>query len=80
MKYDCNLTGCNDNNHQLFEDKFNFLPDILYNGIEEIIERFVDSDNISSATDPIQLTNLIMDNVTSISQMKSLLIANFFKY
>jgi hypothetical protein len=80
MKYDCNTTSCSSDNQKLFEDNFNFLPGLLYNGIDEIVESFIDSNNVSAMTDPIILTNLIMSNVTSISQMKDYLMADFFKY
>ncbi len=80
MKYDCNLTSCSSDNQILFEDNFNFLPEILYNGIEKKVERLMESENLSAMTDPIRLTSLILSNVTSISQMKDYLRADFYKY
>jgi hypothetical protein len=80
MKYDCNETSCSSDNQKLFEDNFNFLPEILYNGIEKTVERLMDSENLSAITDPMRLTSLILSNVTSISQMKGSLMADFFKY
>ncbi len=80
MKYDCNETGCSSDNQKLFEDNFNFLPELLYKGIDKIVDTFTDSDNVSAMTNPIKLTNLIMSNMTSISQMKDRLIVDYFKY
>ena len=80
MKYDCNSTNCSSDNRKLFEDNFNFLPELMYKGIDKIVDTFIDSDNVSTLTDPIILTNLIISNVTSISQMKDRLMADFFKY
>jgi hypothetical protein len=80
MKYDCNETSCSSDNQKLFEDNFNFLPEILYNGIEKTVERLMDSENLSAITDPMRLTSLILSNVTSISKMKDYLMADFYKY
>jgi hypothetical protein len=80
MKYDCNSTACSSDNRQLFEDNFNFLPEMFYNGIEKVVERLMDSENLAPMTDPIRLTSLILNNVTSISEKKEHLIADFYKY
>ena len=81
--FDCsNNSSTSCSNSKFFEEQFSFLPELLYNRIDEATESlFEKSDaDIQTEFEPITLTNSILSNITSIAKLKNSVLTDFYNY
>jgi hypothetical protein len=81
--FDCsNNSAANCSNSSFFAEKFNFLPELLFDKIDAVTENLFENGDayIETESDPIKLTNSILNNMTNLSYLKKQCIQDFYRF